>query len=952
MKEAAWTIALCFATAALVLLPHAGCGANDCRSGQDDCIVASPCTRLSYTCDDGFVRMTTLGPGDDRPGGLDALASDGDYLLENDRIRVVVDALDHQHYVAATGGMILDLATQGRDDDSINHIFQATGLLPEDAAHYTSVSMIEEEGMVALVFRGALDGFPDQKIATRYELHPCEPGIRVRTEFVNLDGHDNIVTLTDGWYWSGRSAVPFTPLPGIGFVHQDFGLSDIQDVFHEVPLMAAAGHSDPAAAYAVVACSDDTLEGFQSDQVSAMGTRRRVISPRSSEVFERFIVAAPGNAIGPAVDLALETRRQLFGEPWLTLSGSVTSTGGGAQISIESGDTPLTQLVPNADGTYAARVPARDAYRVVVSSFGRVAGSADVTPAGPVTEIPPIDMPAVARLELDATVDGETRDVLVFLHPADDTTRDAVAAKYLGNFAVCAPLLGPPHGGSPACNRVLVNGPTTVVLPPGRYDAYATAGPFVSLSRETFEVDAGGSARADFALTTVPVQPAGTLSADFHVHGAASFDSSIPDADRVRAFVAASMDVIVATDHDVVHDYAEARDALSIDDRLVVITGVETTGQVLWDLVPDNYIPKVIGHYNFWPLERRDELPRQGAPPDELVEPQELFERAKAAGLPDDGVRQLNHPWADADFGRDLGFPRALEVDTHAPPPKQLTDNLGHDVQEVMNGTNNEAFAAYRAFWFYLLNHGIVRGGTANSDSHGLTDNVLGTPRTLVYTDTTTAAFDRPAFDAAVKRGRMLGTNGPVIEVATMAADGSPRVPSMEPFDPSTTATLEISVRAAPWVPVAEVRIIVNGEVVRTLESEMTHPADPFGTTGLTRFEGRFSLSELLPAEGDAWLVVEAGAPLVENADLDCDGIPDTGDNDKNGTIDWRDAEDNESEPGECDGEIGPLGHPAPAMRDSPEYHFEAVTPEGFPLAFTNPLLFDRNGDGFSGAGR
>jgi hypothetical protein len=70
--------------------------------------------------------------------------------------------------------------------------------------------------------------------------------------------------------------------------------------------------------------------------------------------------------------------------------------------------------------------------------------------------------------------------------------------------------------------------------------------------------------------------------------------------------------------------------------------------------------------------------------------------------------------------------------------------------------------------WFYLLNQGIVRAGTANSDSHGLTDNIVGTPRNLVWVDTTVADFDQVKFNRAVRDGAMIGTNGPVIEVSTL----------------------------------------------------------------------------------------------------------------------------------------------------------------------------------------
>src|SRR5688572_6520882 len=304
------TVLLSVSVVATVIAPELGCGTGDCRSGTNDCIVRSPCTALAFECSGpGFTRVRIIETGDVLPGGIDALGANGDILLENDRVQVVIDAIDHPHYVVASGGAILDLATQGGDDDSINHVFQAIGLLSDDAARYRSMEIIEEEGLAAVVFRGHLDGSEDQKIATRYELRPCDPGVRVRTELVNLDDDDAIVFLADGWYWSGREAIPFTP--GRGFDHPSFGLLDIQDVFFQVPFMAASAHTQPAAAYSVTACSDPFLEGFQSDQVSAIGTERRIIPTRGSEIFERFIGVASGRSIAPAVDIALEVRRQL-----------------------------------------------------------------------------------------------------------------------------------------------------------------------------------------------------------------------------------------------------------------------------------------------------------------------------------------------------------------------------------------------------------------------------------------------------------------------------------------------------------------------------------------------------------------------------------------------------------------------------------------------------------------
>ena len=84
----------------------------------------------------------------DRPGAAEVEHVAGQQPAEQQvpaiSRRSLVDALDHPHYIAPTGGAILDMSITGKDDDSVRHIFQATGLLPEEAFHYTSLEVIED----------------------------------------------------------------------------------------------------------------------------------------------------------------------------------------------------------------------------------------------------------------------------------------------------------------------------------------------------------------------------------------------------------------------------------------------------------------------------------------------------------------------------------------------------------------------------------------------------------------------------------------------------------------------------------------------------------------------------------------------------------------------------------------------------------------------------------------
>lgn len=960
----------------------AACGEEVC-AGDAECVVESPCRGLRFACEEGSASVEVASAATALPDGSPALGSPGDFVLRNDRIVAVVDAVDHPHYVAPSGGGLLDLAPADTAVDGLDHVFQATGLLPADAAVYTSARTFDGAGFAAVQMRGHLEGHPDQPVVTRWEVRPCEPGVRVRTELLNAEPDPAVWTVTDGWYWGGRSNVPFVPHRGVGFGYPDIELTALTDAFRAIPYLATLPAAGSPVTYACIPCNVPHLDGFHSEDVSAAGLPPRVVPPRDYQVFERFIAVADGVDVARATDVALEARRQLFDEPWVELRGRIDGEGldGNVMVHVARGRTsdaperrvPVTQVAPGPDGAFAARVPAAEQYVLTVEAFGRVVEERDVQATADGADAGAIGLDAAAELVVQVDIDGVTDHALVLVHPADDATREQVEGGRPGEGTRCAPLLGAPHGGSPACNRILVEGSATVATPPGRYHVYATAGPFATIDRREVSLEASGRTTATLSLARLDLQPEGTLSADFHVHGGASFDSSIPDHDRVRAFLAAGVQVLASTDHDLVHAYEDAVAALDADARVRVIPGVETTGHILFDLVPGADFPQVIGHWNFWPLPEDPAAPWRGAPWDELAEPGLLMTRVEQAGWPaTTGVAQLNHPWDDPDFGRDLGFPRAIGVDTgeplptlfHAVPRGASHANSDYHAQEVMNGDRNANHLAHRALWFHLLNEGVLRAGTANSDSHGLTDSVLGTPRNLVWTDTTVEGFDVAPLNAAVRAGRMIGTNGPVVEIETTDASGERRVPSLAAFEPAVGALLHVRVTAAPWVPVEEVRVVVNGETVHTLRDELVHPADPFGTEDLVRFEADLPLIDLIDVtRGDAWLIVEAGRALMPAADLDCDGIPDTGDNDGDGDIDGADvdvtATDETPSPPEplvlrgCLDEVGPLRNPpVPVDRDVPGYHFAAVVPRGQPASFTNPLVLDLDGGGFSGVAR
>ncbi|MFY0578770.1 hypothetical protein ACN28S_34800 [Cystobacter fuscus] len=212
---------------------------------------------MSYACEaasGAALELRVLTPQDKRvgshapsggsetvPGGLNAIASRGDILLGNDRAVAVIAGIGNAHLLDPNGGSLLDLGVRGANNDGLNQVLSVVGVLPADAAHYTSMRLIDERPRrVAVQLDGTLDGRPEFPIHTLYEMRPCEPGVRVRTEVLNTSVDPQLWALADGFYWSGREALPFTSAPGTGYSHPSFSLLTIGDVYSRVPYLAAA----------------------------------------------------------------------------------------------------------------------------------------------------------------------------------------------------------------------------------------------------------------------------------------------------------------------------------------------------------------------------------------------------------------------------------------------------------------------------------------------------------------------------------------------------------------------------------------------------------------------------------------------------------------------------------------------------------------------------------------
>ena len=256
-------------------------------------------------------------------------------------IRVVLDAPDHPHFIGPSGGAILDLAPLvasklvPNPGDQTNAIYHAAGVLPRDAVHYESAAIVDPRldpsapgAYAAVIFRGHLESDPRVTVVTRYELRPCEPGVRVRSDLYNGASEPKTLFLADAFFWGDNGLAPFVPGPGLGFLEPNLDLEHLDQAWRQWPFLAARSQAAPDTAYAAITCDRSQSAGFNSSSLTAAGVPLDVTQPGDGFHFERFILAEPGPGLAPAVAEALRVRTSVHGDPpAVNVSGRLVANG-------------------------------------------------------------------------------------------------------------------------------------------------------------------------------------------------------------------------------------------------------------------------------------------------------------------------------------------------------------------------------------------------------------------------------------------------------------------------------------------------------------------------------------------------------------------------------------------------------------------------------------------------
>jgi hypothetical protein len=790
------------ARVALAALALAACG-DDAAGPQP--LVADPAVTVG--CAPGPVgraRAKLVACSEELIGGRLAAGRIGDVLLENDRVRVIIRAAGEGHYLhGSRGGGIVDAAVAG-GEDLVKEILPIVDLAAGGSDELVIVEA-GNDGPAEVVVRGPASGLdlirsalsreaPPLIVEHHYRLATGADAVELDTRIYDAPGADpepGPHDLYDAMFVGGR-AQGF--VPGHGFIDGQIAGE----------LFATAGTST---SYGLVYPA-----GVPEIQLIDLAGIRLALGP-SIEIGKpvtRWLVLGDGS-----VASVTERAWTLHGDALGVVTGT---TSPDADVTVLAGEAAITVARADAAGAFRIAVPP-GAYTLQARVRGGEAGAAVA-----------VDVSAAAT---EAVV------------PAGPHATLALAVRDDNSAALPARVVLDRAGDARRIEWVGATGDTRITVAPGTWRVAVSRG----LEYEAFVASALAIADGQtvpLAVTLARViDTAGWISLDTHLHSELSTDSTFPIDDRLRAVAAEGVEVPVSSDHDFIVDYAPIIDELGLGAWLGSLTGTETSS-LIW------------GHANAWPLAADAAKAGAGSPPWHGRSPGEVFAALRGDGS---AIVQVNHPR----YGTSSLFD-AIDLDPTTlvarEDPRQLglpagTDlsDLGFDAIEVANALGDEDFDQVFGDYLAMVAAGHPAVATGSSDSHG-PSAFAGEARTYVWVGA--GADDPAAVDPAAIVDGLHARHSIVATCAFATAGiettGGTSLPG-DTVDVTNMAqvSLRVRVQAAPWQPLARIRIFQGRQEVRVIALD---PQD----TAVVRYDAAVTLPT--PTASTFWVVrVEPAGP-------------------------------------------------------------------------------------------
>ncbi|MBL8952937.1 MAG: CehA/McbA family metallohydrolase [Myxococcaceae bacterium] len=788
-------------------------------------------------------------------GGEGATGRTGDVLLQNDKIRLIIQQAGRSVGPIPSGGHLIDADLQrgageaGQDAFGRMNLIYGLGRLSSvhqvdiisdgarggpaivastghDAPHdlLNLRSLLKAEAGLSVEF--VVDQFKPQPLRTTtyYVLSPGEERVRMLTAFCN-DGTSGqsqpLIELLDvgafelffpGGCSNGLGAK--LDLNGCAVQSTAYWTAQGRNIAYGYRPMSLADPAQPSVKNASIGYGGVVGTFIEGEDLQG------VLSWADPEARSR-----PGAFVVRPGSVRLQLADIVVGRDVAAVTSAMNRFGGVSTGTVEVSSEPNVRvaaidaagvmqslIVTGADGKGRVNLPA-GTWRFNAATQGRLVGpNAEVTLAV-----------------------GETKSVQVQLAPTRKlhvVIKDEAGMPSPGKVTVhCAngpctfnqdtwkqhELIDSPSGGAAAVDYVGPTGVLDVFVPPGQYDVIVSRGPEFSTWPDTWpnaghRVDLTTQDGAVDARVGRVVDSTGWMSADLHVHAVASPDSAVPNLQRAANFLAEGVDVLLSTDHEYITDLAPAVRALGAENLMATMIGEEVTSFTH-------------GHFNTFPLVIRPGTSNGGAfdhaggEENPTLRVPQLFSGIKAEHP--GAVVQLNHP-----RGGSGGVLTALRVDTatlrtHGDPADYLmapdptataTDTKlfgeGFDLVETANGPT--ASWAVMNDWMTFLSRGTVTTSSGVSDTHDAQSATGGYARTYTFMNgDTPAQFTSAKFADAIRSNQAFASNGPFLRFTAKKVSGGDSVGIGGTLSVASGEAIELTVDVTglEWMQIDRVEI-------------------------------------------------------------------------------------------------------------------------------------------------
>lgn len=795
---------------------------------------------------DGHPEPLGAGPGESRAGRLtaDQLPVDrtglatweaGDFVIANDRVALLIEDAGHSDLYDPHGGRPVGIA---RVED---------GALV-DAGDFNEIIFGFGSNLVATESVTVLNDGSDGQAAVVRAIGPLGP-----LEFAG----ELLAALLPGDFSGLPAALDYTMEPGKDAIdiHLEVQVPQRQRVRASMLVAGVfqryrmprwiegqgfASSSEPGGLIAFI----DDLGASYALLPGEGRTYSELLDQSGVLVYQQGSASAPawestrfhlgtmilgGNGL-PGLQQAIARHR---GETLRTVEGTVLEADGSpatdVRVHVRRADgTHFARLTPAEDGTFSVDVPNEDVSFFAFRQGMALVGPVDVAEADSQVEL---TMREYATVVVSAQADdGSPVPARVQLLPAGGTP-DIPAD--LGELV---------HSRGRSHVVFTTTGTIELKVDPGNYQVITSRGYEFEIDRQEITVEAGeeaGEMVAVGAELTRAVDTTDVMCADFHIHTHRSPDSPDSPEFKLHGLIADGLEIAVRTDHEWVADFQPLIEEMGLEEFAFGIGGEELT-TFAW------------GHFNVFPLEPDPAAVNHGAIPWVGRLPPAVFADVRAR--PERPALIINHP-----RGAALGayFTAAgYDPDTNTASKPEMWDEE-FTLVEVFNNApfyerkdGEEVRRPEVRDWFGLLNGGRRIFAVGSSDSHGIWSSPVGYPRTCLAmgTDDPRELTANMVRDVA-ESGNSTVSGG--IYLTVVGPDGAG--PGEEVTGVGEEAFFHVQVQAACWISATELEVIVDGELIETIELPDEDPCDPM------RLDTSLSAPIRVPvAPAGSWVVFHA----------------------------------------------------------------------------------------------